>query len=1143
MSRLRSQINSISLDGAEPELAQSNERHAQSPQLAYAPPKAPSQPQQRVHQQAVPAQSNLKNIQSSLDAIANKVNNLKQSKPQEMAKAQSLEDKSIQLESELQRISNGIDSLQNGSGVHSDYLNQMHTELQNLKASLAKVSNKPTPSIDMPGITRSIEDGYSDIANRLDQVLQHSANTTAPQNYDQQFNVLNTRIEDISSAVSQISNSSESFADVDAFHRLEARVLNVSNTVEQLLHMESSKAPAEPMQLSPAAFEPIAQQIERLSQKVDNIPSMGDVGNNIVSDFEGVMQRLDTLQADFNMLTTHLAETEEASNTNDAANAIVHIEERIGELAHKIDHLSQVSANAESASQNAVQIANAESAEILPVLRDLVFKVDQIQNTPVQPAIVDMSSFETQLASIASQLGTVSNNANTDMQPINDRLDNIESQIAASRDIVIDMANEAAQKTAIANNGLSNDGASQSAQMDNGQLDDITHALSSIAQRLSSIEENSYNPQHQPVASSFVETNTNSFVETGRSELAQEVNEQVSARAYESAGLGAFDANDNVNEDNTINVSDSISENGEGSPLLQGNEATSNDEIANDVNYGEVSDAPSMDTNFSQTDELGSQNSAPVEDVPLEPGSGMPDIEALVRRATQRKKDENSQSGEKRSDASSDLVAAARRAAQAASLEAQANNGAADAKSDKKSKLSRLLKRNKKASVKTAKVAEVSENVDGEIAPESEAKAQGSGKPKQLMMASVAAIALGFVAYTVVPKFLNASSTPAAIETSALSTQSTNNTQVDASLPMVESNVEAPTKLAAREMMSPQSTANAGDTGFDQTVENLNAPNVIVKDKIENELPSTASIESELPVKSVPTQKIVTGPVPSSEVGNKALIQAASNGDLNAIFEVGHRYSDGIGVKRSFENAAKWYELAASKGHALSQYRIGNFYEKGHGVKADPEKAAIWYEQSAKQGNALAMHNLAVLNAQGVIGTEPNMVRAVELFEKAADLGVKDSQVNLGIMYTQGMGADKNLEAAYKWFAIANRAGDQDAGKKRDIVGNAMRPEQLKIARAKAESWKPQQIVMASNTATANPAWTNGGNTEKISKKDIIRKTQSLLTRAGFDPGPADGLFGLKTRDAIISFQKRAGLKANGEISPELLQALSKVST
>lgn len=1104
MSRLRSQINSITLESGQPDFTASEDGRSPSPQPAYATQKKQLQVSQ--------SQNNLQNIQSSLNAIADKVNNLKQPKPKAMEHARTLENKSHQLEDELQRISNGIDTLQNGSGVHSDYLNQMHAELQSLKVGLSKVGSRPSHNIDMPSITRSIEAGYADIASRLDQFLQESTNSAAAQNYDQQFNILNNRIEDISSAVSQINNSSENFADVDAFHRLEARVLSVSDTVEQLLQLESTKAPAGAMELSPSAFEPIAAQIERLSQKIDNIPSMGDVGNNIVSDFEGVLQRLDTLQTDFNMLTTHLAENEETSNAsaNDEATGIVLIEQRIGELAHKIDQMSLASENAGS--------DGLDSQEILPVLRDLVSKVDGIQSAPVQAATIDMSSFEAQLSSIASQLGSVSNGSIADMQPINDRLDNIENQIASSRDIVIDMASQAAQKAAVASDVANN------TANDEGQLDEITNALSLIAQRLSSIEENSYSSQNNTIASGLVAT--------------------PSGEAGEEIG---------------------------GTPLLQG-ESDATDTVDTAVNYGEISNAPSIDasitdTNFEDvsiddssienssvlepnadayTSENVSENSTPVEDVPLEPGSGMPDIEALVRRATQRKKQENSQANTKNTDASSDLVAAARRAAQAASLEAQSNNG--DGNSEKKSKLSRFLKRDKKAKAKTADVNSP-ETMSGTDSAED--AGQNSGKAKQFMMASVAAIALGFVAYTVVPKFLNANSTPAAVETAALSNSSQKDILeetpevIASNIPEVEGALEAPTDLAARDMMRPENTVNTAGAGFDASDKNIGALTDIAKNDIANEVatPNAQLPVTDLPTTKAPVETAIAGPVPPKEVGNKALIEAATKGDLNAIFEVGHRYSDGIGVKRSFKDAAKWYELAASRGHALSQYRIGNFYEKGHGVKADPEKAAIWYEQAANQGNALAMHNLAVLNAQGVIGTEPNMIRAVELFEKAADLGVKDSQVNLGIMYTQGMGADKNLEAAYKWFAIANRAGDQDAGKKRDIVGNAMRPEQLQQARAQAEGWKPQKINMVVNTATANPAWTNGENTEKISKKDIIRKTQSLLTRAGFDPGPADGLFGLKTRDAIISFQKRTGLKQNGEISPELLQALSKVST
>jgi membrane-bound lytic murein transglycosylase B len=49
---------------------------------------------------------------------------------------------------------------------------------------------------------------------------------------------------------------------------------------------------------------------------------------------------------------------------------------------------------------------------------------------------------------------------------------------------------------------------------------------------------------------------------------------------------------------------------------------------------------------------------------------------------------------------------------------------------------------------------------------------------------------------------------------------------------------------------------------------------------------------------------------------------------------------------------------------------------------------------------------------------------------------------------------------------------------------------------------------------------------------------QELLTRNGFEPGPADGIIGANTRKAVRAFQQRQGLPADGYPSHELLQKL-----
>ena len=54
---------------------------------------------------------------------------------------------------------------------------------------------------------------------------------------------------------------------------------------------------------------------------------------------------------------------------------------------------------------------------------------------------------------------------------------------------------------------------------------------------------------------------------------------------------------------------------------------------------------------------------------------------------------------------------------------------------------------------------------------------------------------------------------------------------------------------------------------------------------------------------------------------------------------------------------------------------------------------------------------------------------------------------------------------------------------------------------------------------------------------------QKLLAENGFDPGPADGLLGEQTIDAITAFQGKAGLPKTGQIDTGLVAALQAPST
>jgi localization factor PodJL len=279
--------------------------------------------------------------------------------------------------------------------------------------------------------------------------------------------------------------------------------------------------------------------------------------------------------------------------------------------------------------------------------------------------------------------------------------------------------------------------------------------------------------------------------------------------------------------------------------------------------------------------------------------------------------------------------------------------------------------------------------------------------------------------------------------------------------------------------------------------------------------------------------------------GPPALATAALGGDPVAAFEVAARLTEGRAVEQDPSAAAAWYRAAADAGLAVAQYRLGSLYEKGQGVTRDMAEAKAWYERAAQAGNAKAMHNLAVLSADGAGGT-PDYAAAARWFAAAAENGVRDSQYNLGILYAKGLGVDRDLTLSYKWFAVAAAGGDTDAAKKRDDVAQVLDKEALARARLAVETWSPTTPDPAANEIPAgDPAWSAVPEATAATAVtgDPVAIAQAMLARLGYDPGPADGKMGERTRLAIQRFQKDRGLAETGSVDDALLRALSEQST
>lgn len=495
-----------------------------------------------------------------------------------------------------------------------------------------------------------------------------------------------------------------------------------------------------------------------------------------------------------------------------------------------------------------------------------------------------------------------------------------------------------------------------------------------------------------------------------------------------------------------------------------------------------------------------------VDDQPIEPGGDQMALADIMARVRAERKGTGSVAtshgdahGSGADTGKSDFIAAARRAAQAAAADAGTRSG-------------------------------------GSPAPDSEGSGSIVGtlsrRRKPILMAA-GAILLAILALPLVRGFI-------APEPQSVAVRDVEPPAIVETMPaddgeIVEPEIATTEATPSRDVFA-EADANQTATGAEPDVAGAAVPELAADASDPVQMPDAEDVET--------TTAASFDDLPEN-VGSVALREAASGGEVMALYVVGERLADAArGGNGDLSEALKWYERAAELGFAPAQYRTGNFYEKGFGAERDFSTAKTWYQLAAEQGNASAMHNLAVLFASGADGP-PDFDSAARWFLRAAELGVRDSQFNLGILAAKGQGVPQDLGESYKWFALAAQSGDEDAASKRDDIANVLRPDQLETARGATALWRAKPVDQAANRVDVPEAWQTGDTVTAaaapISDEDMRRAVaniQAILNDNGYDAGPVDGLMGQKTRDAIIAFQRDNGLPANGNVDQSLVESL-----
>jgi TPR repeat protein len=209
------------------------------------------------------------------------------------------------------------------------------------------------------------------------------------------------------------------------------------------------------------------------------------------------------------------------------------------------------------------------------------------------------------------------------------------------------------------------------------------------------------------------------------------------------------------------------------------------------------------------------------------------------------------------------------------------------------------------------------------------------------------------------------------------------------------------------------------------------------------------------------------GNKPAGEAVNR-MNEEARNRQTGAFEKIGDMYEKGDDLPQSASDAALWYRKAANSGAASAQIKLASLLLQGPGGQ-DFVEARDLCEKAAKQQYPAADYCVGLLYQQG-LGVERDLTRAAKWFTEAASLGHVVSMLQLGKMYWKGEGVKQDRISAYKFAYLAFQSELPQAVQEKEQFEREMTPKELDKGKAKALEWTRSQYhhpVMLNRSSSA----------------------------------------------------------------------------
>lgn len=150
--------------------------------------------------------------------------------------------------------------------------------------------------------------------------------------------------------------------------------------------------------------------------------------------------------------------------------------------------------------------------------------------------------------------------------------------------------------------------------------------------------------------------------------------------------------------------------------------------------------------------------------------------------------------------------------------------------------------------------------------------------------------------------------------------------------------------------------------------------------------------------------------------------EAISKSDYMTI--LADMYSFGLGKDQDYEKAYKHYLQAAQQGNLEAMCDLGYMYQVGQGVEVDLEQSAYWYKKSADLGYVHSMRDIGQSFLNG-IGVVKNSSEAVRYFGLASENNYSHGTGDLAFCYLNGIGIEKDISKAKELYKLALKQDDE----------------------------------------------------------------------------------------------------------------------